>query len=263
VRRFEKGKTKAALSYYGGKTRALSILRRHMPRGLKAMVSPFLGGGSFEVAMARRGTRVHAYDAEPALVCFWHYQTTDPYGLFAAVKALGEPTNEQLHRWKKTLPEVPDSIDRAALYYLVNKSSWMGMTLAGGIHRTRRATRSMKHDIHRFCAPRLSVECLRFEDSLARHPDLFAYLDPPYIFENPSAAKLYGVAGELHQDFDHHGLFEAVKGRGQWIMSQADNDTARSLYSGFTMISPQWAYGGVAQCRELLIFSRDLEPRIS
>jgi len=232
-----------------------------MPPDLKEMVSPFLGGGSFEVEMAKRGTRVYAYDVEPALVCFWRYQTTERFQLFEAVKALGEPTKTELCRWQGELPAMPDSIERAALYYIVNKASWMGMTLAGGVSNTRRASRRTKHDIHKFKAPKLTVECLDFREALVRHPRMFAYLDPPYIFEDKSAAKLYGVDGQLHHRFDHQGLFEAVKDRPRWIMSQADNASVRALYDGFEMIAPYWAYGAGAECRELLIFSRDLVPR--
>lgn len=261
MKRFQKGRTKSPINYEGGKTRAVSILRRQMPRGLREMLAPFIGGGPFEIEMAKRGVRVHAYDAEPALVCFWRHQTTDPFRLFAEVKALGEPTKDDLKKWKKNLPEMTDSIERAAKYYLVNKASWMGMTLAGGLSTDRRATRRSMHDIHKFDAKKLSVEWMGFQESLARHPNMFAYLDPPYIFENEKAATLYGVRGKLHQDFDHQELFDIVKDRDQWIMSQADNPTARSLYSGFEMIAPKWSYGGGRECRELLIFSKDLAPR--
>jgi len=52
------------LRYPGGKSRAVKQLLRFLPSEPGSMVSPFLGGGSFELAAAARGWRVHGYVRE-------------------------------------------------------------------------------------------------------------------------------------------------------------------------------------------------------
>jgi DNA adenine methylase len=250
-----------ALKYFGGKTRAVDIIRRHFPPRLTEMVSPFIGGGSIEIEMAKRRVRVHAYDAEPALACFWKYQLAEREALFADVKRRGQVHPHEWLAVQARLSTMVDSVERAALYYLINRSAFKGGTLSAGRSKTRWATRALMHDIRHFRAPKLSVECADFQVSLARHPDLFAYLDPPYLVQNQSTATCYGQNGELHQNFDHQGLFDLVKDRPRWIMSQSNSEKARALYAGFKLIEPKWAYGGDQECKELLIFSRDLEPR--
>ena len=252
---------RSALMYFGGKTRAVDIIRRHFPTRLTEMVSPFIGGGSIEIEMAKRRVRVHAYDAEPAVVCFWKYQLADPAALFAEVKRRGQVHPHEWLAFRARLSTMEDSVERAALYYLVNRSAFQGGTLSAGRSKTQRATRALMHDIRNFRAPKLSVECADFHVSLARHPGLFSYLDPPYLLQKQSAARCYGQNGELHQKFDHEGLFDLVKDRSRWIMSQANSEKARSLYAGFKMTELKLALSGDHECKELLIFSRDLKPR--
>ena len=53
---------KSPLRYPGGKTRAIKTLFKHIPYNLKEMCSPFIGGGSFELACTGLGVRVHGFD---------------------------------------------------------------------------------------------------------------------------------------------------------------------------------------------------------
>ena len=54
---------KSPLRYPGGKTRAVKILKKyvntHFP-GRKVILSPFFGGGSFEIAMKEEGYKIFA-----------------------------------------------------------------------------------------------------------------------------------------------------------------------------------------------------------
>ncbi|WP_208439010.1 DNA adenine methylase, partial [Bartonella grahamii] len=59
---------KSPLRYPGGKSRAVPMIINNYIRKQKTLFSPFVGGGSIELALAKRGTKVYAYDAFKPLV---------------------------------------------------------------------------------------------------------------------------------------------------------------------------------------------------
>src|SRR5580698_9898000 len=63
--------SKSPLRYPGGKSRAVSQILPLLPAKPGALVSPFLGGGSVELAAAALGWHVSGFDANGALVDFW------------------------------------------------------------------------------------------------------------------------------------------------------------------------------------------------
>lgn len=65
------------LTYVGGKAQFANRLAALFPYAPPVMVSPLIGGGSVECAMALRGVRVHGYDANPNLVGFWQMLLLD------------------------------------------------------------------------------------------------------------------------------------------------------------------------------------------
>ena len=68
---------KSPLRYPGGKSRAVTQILNLITRGIDVLCSPFLGGGSIELACASRGIAVKAYDAFEPLVNFWQYLLED------------------------------------------------------------------------------------------------------------------------------------------------------------------------------------------
>src|SRR5579871_5515432 len=82
------------LSYMGGKTRAVPILDKFVPREVKSIVSPFCGGGAFELHCAtRRNLPVLAFDADPMLITFWSALKNHRHEVVSTVLAL----RNQLH----------------------------------------------------------------------------------------------------------------------------------------------------------------------
>lgn len=60
------------IRYFGGKQTAVKEIVACFPDGLKEVVSPFVGGGSVELALAARGIRVKAFDKFDILVKCWN-----------------------------------------------------------------------------------------------------------------------------------------------------------------------------------------------
>ena len=67
------------LRYAGGKSLAVGDIMEHIPNDVEKVVSPFIGGGSLEVALSKElGIKVIGYDLFDLLVNFWNIQVKRP-----------------------------------------------------------------------------------------------------------------------------------------------------------------------------------------
>ena len=82
---------KTPLRYPGGKFRAVKHILPLIPEDCGELCSPFLGGGSIELAVAERGTKVYGYDIFAPLVWFWEALLEDPEQLLQQVEKYREP----------------------------------------------------------------------------------------------------------------------------------------------------------------------------
>ena len=102
-----------------------------MPPSTKALVSPFIGGGSVEIACAKElGMRVQAYDIFDILTGYWQVQLGDPEAL-AARLAQWPPTSETYAAVKQRLKAhwdgtavIHDPVERAAHYWFNHNLSY-------------------------------------------------------------------------------------------------------------------------------------------
>ncbi len=255
---------KSPLRYPGGKSRAVKEIYKYIePLGTKTLCSPFFGGGSLEIYCAQKGIHVYGYDNFRPLVDFWHWILEDPNRLADAVEKYHplKPREKFYELQKKHTEEENSSFQRAVMFYVLNRTSFSGSTLSGGMASgggddNPRFTKSSIERLRNFRVDNLSVKCLHFVDSINRHPDILLYLDPPYLIES----KLYGVKGDLHKDFDHVGLAKILKNREKWILSYNNSDEIQKIYEGFQFVIPKWAYGMSKdkKSREILILSNDI-----
>ena len=95
---------------------------------------------------------------------------------------------------------------------------------------------------------------------LAKHEDIFAYLDPPYHMKGA----YYGVKGDLMNNFNHALLCEILRDcKTPWVLSYNNCDEIRNMYQGYRFEFPKWSYGmgtglgvhKVAECKEILIIN--------
>jgi len=250
---------RSPLRYPGGKTRAVEHLTALFPKDLSELVSPFFGGGSVELAMAAKGVTVHGYDVFSPLVEFWQCLLQDP-GLLANEVTKWYPlAKEKFYELQQTQTSFATKLQRAAVYYVLNRSSFSGSTLSGGMSPGHpRFTPTAIDRVRHFRNQNVQVHHADFSHSLSLHPTAFAYLDPPYMIKS----SLYGKKGNAHRDFDHQALANILIQRNNWILSYNDCEPIRELYKGFPLLTPNWKYGMSQnkQSKELLIFSKDLAP---
>ena len=151
------------------------------------------------------------------------------------------------------------SIEMAAAYFAVNRSSFSGATLSGGYSQQAAVGRFNENSIKRlesFEAPNLKVGFASFEQSIQSHKQCFLYLDPPYFLEQKS--RLYGKNGDMHENFNHDLLHSLLTKRKNWLLCYNDCEYVRHKYSNYKIVPAEWAYGmnKSKQSNELFIISR-------
>jgi len=228
------------LRYPGGKSRAVKVLKPYIPGDVKEICSPFFGGGSLEIALANDGVKVYGYDVFKPLVEFWQTVIENPEQLTKEVKSYYPLSKEAFYELQKEQDVLPTKLQRASAFYVLNRCSFSGSTLSGGMSPNHpRFTTGSIEKINKFKAKNLSVECLDFKESINKHENTFLYLDPPYYIKS----NLYGKKGNTHKDFDHEGLAETLKSRKGWILSYNNCEYIREIYKGYSFVFPEWAYG--------------------
>ena len=232
----------SVLRYPGGKTRAAPHILPYFPPGLSDLCSPFLGGASLELTLAASGVRVYGSDAFPPLIDFWSHALRDPVELAGEARMWRPLTRTGFYALQAALMDMPTGIARGAAFYALNRASFSGTVLSGGMSPGHpRFDEGALERLAALSCPLLSAELLDYRDALARHPGRFLYLDPPY----DNGGRLYGDRGGLHAGFDHEALAEALRERRGWILSYSDSPEIRRLYSGrgFRVKYPKWGYG--------------------
>ena len=258
------------LRYPGGKQRAVRILADYIPQGESELCSPFLGGGSFELHCATHlGMQVHAYDNFRPLVEFWNALLSQPAKLAAeAARFLPNIPRAEFYRLQKEQGKLPRQLERAGAFYVINRASFSGCTLSGGMSPGHpRFTVSAVERVRQFpgkmVARKMKVRKADFSESITAHPKALIYADPPYMLENQN---LYGDRGDKHAGFDHGALSETLQAReGRWLLSYNDCPPIRDLYRGRAIFFPHWRYGMSRNksSREILILSDELAEALN
>ena len=121
---------KSPLRYPGGKSRAAKYIATFVPNDAKEFCSPFMGGGSIELMIASRGTKVYGYDIFQPLICFWKHLLKSPMALATLADTYRTPLDgnkglkrNDFLRLKRDLCEVPaTTLTHAAKFYALNRS---------------------------------------------------------------------------------------------------------------------------------------------
>jgi DNA adenine methylase len=237
-------------------------------------VSPFIGGGSVEVALARElGIKVVAFDIFDILVNFWQVllNPQEKLRMLSILEGLSpdretyESVKERLKRhWRftqykegTTADVIQDRVELAA-YFVYNYQLSYGPGFLGwpsSVYLNREAYRRMLDKLAEFEAPGLEVYAADFRDVLPKYRDDFLYLDPPYYI-GPDSKMFRGIYPMRnfpihHQGFPHETLRDLLKEhRGGYILSYNDAPTIRSYYKDCQVFFPKWHYSmGLGETR--------------
>jgi DNA adenine methylase len=243
------------LRYSGGKSLAVGLIVEHIPEHVSRVVSPFIGGGSLEVALAKEmGLEVIGYDIFDILVTYWQTQLSHPRALYNRLEKF-QPTTQCFDEVKAILKQhwkgekLLHGADLAAHYYFNHNTSY-GPNFLGwpsSVYMDKDRYASMIEKVRTFRAPTLSVECASFEDTIPKHQGDFLYLDPPYYLGGDSKMFI-GMYPHRnfpvhHKGFNHELLAQLLREHtGGFILSYNDCTPIRELYEGFRMETPSWQY---------------------
>jgi DNA adenine methylase len=120
------------LRYPGGKTRAIKILEEYIPENITEVYSPFFGGGSFELYLCNNyQIPIFGNNKFEPLYNFWLETKKNNEQLVEHIKKL-HPMNKQIFTEckSKLLNEEKSNVERAAAYFVVNRSSFSGSTIS-------------------------------------------------------------------------------------------------------------------------------------
>lgn len=245
----------STLRYAGGKSLAVGYIVNLLPNKISRVISPFLGGASVEIAIAKElGIDVIGYDIFDILTNFWHYQITQPKELAEKLSKF-KPTKEEYSRvreimkkhWKKE--KILKGLELAAVYYFNHNTSYgphfLGSQSSVYLQPKRYSTTLEK--VRNFNVKNIKVGCDSFENVIPKYNNDFLYCDPPYYLDGDS--KMF-IGMYPHRNFPiHHKGFKhellrdlLKKHKGGFVLSYNDCSTIRKWYKGFNIMTPSWQY---------------------
>jgi DNA adenine methylase len=190
------------------------------------------------------GIPIEANDKFIPLYNFWNCAKNENKELCSTLRETLNVSKEQFHIYRNDILKC-EPFKQALYYFIINRCSFSGSTLSGGFSKESSEKRFTESSIDRL--ENLNLQNVQFYnedfiDFLNRDfPDTCLYfVDPPYCLEK---SKLYGVKGDLHEDFNHEKLFEILSGKENWILTYNDCEYIRNMYKEFTIIPIQFSYG--------------------
>jgi len=247
--------TGAPIRYAGGKSLAAGLIIELMPDDITRLVSPFIGGGSVEVACAAElSLPVVAYDIFDILVNYWREQIKNPVALYDKLLAFN-PDQETYKEIKERLKkhwkneEFMNELDLAAHYYFNHNLSY-GPGFLGWpskIYLDKIKYQSMIEKVKNFPRINLDVKCADFEKAFEEYPKDFFYCDPPYLLgeDTKMFRGIYPMRNIPihHNGFDHEKLRDLLKDhKGGFILSYNNCARVRNWYKDFNQSFPEWQY---------------------
>lgn len=275
-------KSLSPIRYAGGKSKAVKILLENLPNiKKKKIVSPFIGGGSFEMFLSEElGFQVVGYDIFSLLVDFWQiisnsrtkvkflkelekFKLTEKEFTFNRHLLLDywntiKPSDLDYKTFRKVkipsekVEELEKSKVKRAVYYYYNMSCSYGPMFLGWrseIESSKERFRNKLDKIKKLTFKNINVYQDTFENVLKRHRNDFLYLDPPYFLEGDS--KMFkGIYPNSnfaihHKNFNHVLLLKLLKKhRGGFLLSYNNCNFVKENYVKFVdrIVFPEWKY---------------------
>ena len=211
---------KTPLRYPGGKSRAVQKLFQFLPRDITEFREPFLGGGSFAIAITKQypDLPIWVNDMYEPLYNFWVQLQKNGEALSSSLVELKKEYNDRdkarelFNEYRDNIKEGTD-LERAVKFYTLNKCSFSGLTESSSFSPQASDSNWSMRGIYKLPAygeliREWRITCLDYadlvDDCLARgeikcDDNTFIYVDPPYSIKD----NLYGQKGNLHKGFDH------------------------------------------------------------
>ncbi|MGB9596939.1 MAG: DNA adenine methylase [Candidatus Poribacteria bacterium] len=237
------------LRYAGGKSWAVGYVIEKISESIKRLVSPFFGGGSIEIAVAKElGIGVVGFELFDILVNYWQIQIEKPDELYQELAKL-EPNKETYNWVKQILKEhwqgkTKLTPIKLATYYYFNHNLSYGPGFLGwmsSVYANKETYNRLLERVKNFNVKNIKVECASFEEIIPKFNDDFLYCDPPYYLGEGSTL-FKGLYPQRnfpihHNNFNHELLRDLLLShKGNFILSYNDSPTIRDWYKDFLII---------------------------
>lgn len=251
--------TKSPLRYGGGKSLAVGLIIEYFPNDISRVISPFIGGGSVEVAsVLELDLEVKAFDIFDILVNFWQVLIADSTELCENLANLtpNKETYDFIKAELKAHYKKQARLDKLTLardyYFNFNLSYGPGfLGWLSKIYEDKTRYANMLKKLQDFGRNKkvqnLQVECASFESAFSKYPNDFFYCDPPYFLTGDS--KMFRGIYPMrnfpihHNGFNHELLAECLHAhKGKFILSYNDCEWVRNAYRDFKILEPKWQY---------------------
>jgi len=266
------------LRYAGGKSKAVGLILNSLPKlREKKIISPFFGGGSFELCVSQNlGIEVVGYDIFGMLANFWDVLINHKDELIEELQKFNITTDEftyirhvLLNYWEKIKPKdlvyntkkkvelvdedlvvLDTNIIKQSAYYYYNMTLSHGPMFLGWPSSNEINPKKFKRRIDKLQNinfQNISVSCDDFENVIPRHKEDFIFLDPPYYLEGDSKMfkGLYPNCNFAihHNNFNHKRMYELLKEHnGGFLITYNNCSTIREWYKDFKFEFPEWQY---------------------
>ncbi len=237
------------LRYAGGKSWAVGYIIEQLPINIKRLVSPFFGGGSVEIAVAKElSINVIGFDIFDILITYWKVQIENPISLYEKLKKL-KPTKEVYKQVKEELRrhwigEITLEPLKLATYFYFNHNLSYGPGFLGWMSRVyanENVYNRLLQRVKNFNIKNIIVDCASFEQVIPEFKYDYLYCDPPYYLGDDSTLfrGLYPQRNFpiFHNNFNHELLRDLLYShKGGFILSYNDAPTIREWYKEFEII---------------------------
>ena len=266
------------LRYAGGKSKAVGLILENLPKlKEKKIISPFFGGGSFELCLSQLlDIEVIGYDIFDMLVNFWNVLIHDKDNFINELEKF-EINKEEftynrhllLNYWDKIKPEdltyktrkkiilknedeilLDNNKLLQAVYYYYNMTLSYGPMFLGWPSSVEINKDKFKRRIEKLKKTNLKnlkIYCSDFESVLKKHVNDFIFLDPPYYLGEDS--KMFkGMYPNCnfaihHNNFNHKKMCELLKQhKGGFLITYNNCNTIKEWYKDFKFEYPEWQY---------------------
>ena len=193
---------KTPLRYPGGKSRAVQKLFQFLPKDITEFREPFLGGGSFAIAITKQypDLPIWVNDMYEPLYNFWVQLQKNGEALSSSLVELKKEYNDRdkarelFNEYRDNIKEGTD-LERAVKFYTLNKCSFSGLTESSSFSPQASDSNWSMRGIYKLPAygeliREWRITCLDYadlvDDCLARgeikcDDNTFIYVDPPYL----------------------------------------------------------------------------------
>lgn len=266
------------LRYAGGKSKAIGFILENLPElKHRKIVSPFFGGGSFELCLSQNlNFEIIGYDIFNLLVNFWNVLIYNREEFIQELQKFEITKTEftynrhvLLNYWNKIKPNdliyntknkielkeqdltlLDNNNVLQAVYYYYNMILSYGPMFLGWPSSVEIKKDKFNRRIEKLKTldlKNVNIYCASFEEILEKHINDFLFLDPPYYLNGDSKMfkGLYPNCNFAihHNNFDHVKLCNLLKNhKGGFLMTYNNCEFIRELYRDYTLEYPEWNY---------------------